>query len=92
MREDAGNTDSEFANIYHLMQILLVLHVASAHVERCFSLLKRVLRDWRLSLGTTTVEKIMRVCVDGPPVEEFDPQPAVTHWLNSGVHRRRTEH
>ena len=34
----------------------------------------------------------MRVCVDGPPVEEFDPQPAVTHWLNSGVHRRRTEH
>lgn len=83
-------TSNDFTNVLHLIQILLVLPVASAHVERCFSLLKRILGDWRLCLGTQTIEKLMHICLDGPPIEEFQAQVFVTHWLNSGVRSRRT--
>ena len=69
-----------------------MLPVGSAHVERCFSLLKQILGDWRLSLGTETISKLMNVCSDAPPPHEYDSQLAVTHWLISSARRHHTNH
>ena len=79
MFETEGNSTSEFANIMHILQILLVLPVGSAHVERCFSLLKRILGDWQLSLGTESISKLMRVCSDAP-------LPPSRVWFSTSSH------
>ena len=42
------------------------------------SLLKRILGDWRLPLGTETISKLMHVCSDAPPPHEYDSQLAIT--------------
>ncbi len=69
-----------YVNILHLVRIILVCPVATAQVERMFSFIKRILGDWRLSLHLDTVDTLLRIAVDGPPVEEFDP--------TSSIHKR----
>ena len=39
-----------------------------------------ILRDWRLSLNAYTMEYLLRISVEGVPVQEFDPLPGVTQW------------
>ena len=61
--------------------------VATAHVERQFSIIKRILGDWRLSLSLESIEALLRICADGPSTEDFDPAPAVAHWYSSRTAR-----
>lgn len=74
-----------FPNVLHLVHIILIMPVATAHVERQFSIIKRILGDWRLSLSLESIEALLRICADGPSTEDFDPAPAVAHWYSSTV-------
>ena len=51
-----------------------------AQVERMFSFIKRILGDWRLSLRLDTVDTLLRISVEGPSVEEFDPASSIPKW------------
>ena len=43
----------------------------------------------RSSLHVSTTEDLIRISMEGPELEEFNPTPAVVKWLNSGQGSRR---
>ncbi|XP_078700280.1 zinc finger protein 862-like [Branchiostoma floridae x Branchiostoma belcheri] len=79
----------DFQNILHLVQIMLVMPVSSAQCERGFSAQRRLKSDARASLSTKTVEDLIRITVEGPSLESFDPLTAIQKWLHSGQRPRR---
>ena len=55
----------------------MVFPISNAKVERGFSAMRRIKTDWRSSLGEDTLDSLMRISIDGPSLEHFDPKPAV---------------
>ena len=45
--------------------------------------MRRVKNDWRSSLGESTLDHLMRISIDGPPLEHFDPQPSVKRFFST---------
>ena len=76
-------------NILHLLEIIQVIPLATAKVERAFSLMGRVKSDWRSSLATNTLDDLMIISLEGPPEEVFDPQSSINTWYGSGKQSRR---
>ena len=68
---------------------MLVIPISSAQCERGFSAQKRIKSDVRSSLSVTTTEDLIRISMEGPEVEYFDPSPAVAAWLRNGQAARR---
>ena len=80
---------AEYLNFLHLVRILLVCPIASAQVERQFSAVKRILGDWRLSLGLKTIETLLQISMEGPEPEDFAPDSAVDRWWENSTRARR---
>ncbi|KAK0144423.1 Zinc finger protein 862 [Merluccius polli] len=78
----------EYKNILELVKIMLVLPISAAQCERGFSAQNRIKNSTRSSLAVSTTEDLMRISLEGPSVEEFDPTPAVDRWLTSKRARR----
>ncbi|CAM4696780.1 unnamed protein product [Leuciscus chuanchicus] len=68
---------SDLQNILHLVRIMLILPVSAAQCERGFSVQKRIKSDIRSSLHPKTVEDLIRISVEGPPLEAFDASASV---------------
>lgn len=78
-----------FANVGHLIEILLTLPISTAGVERGFSTMKRIKSDHRASLGIETLDTLMRISIDGPGYHGFDAQAAMLTWKTErGVARK----
>ena len=76
----------------HLVNIILVLPVSNAHVERGFSLMKRNLSEWRSRFVTSTIDDLMMVKENGPKsLSAFDVVPVVERWILSAQTSRRLE-
>jgi hypothetical protein len=58
-----------------LVEILFSIPISNAKVERLFSLMKRVKPDSRASLNESTLNNLIRICVEGPKFEDYDPTP-----------------
>ncbi|KAJ8365052.1 hypothetical protein SKAU_G00138830 [Synaphobranchus kaupii] len=80
---------SDFKNILHLVRIMLVLPVSSAQCERGFSIQKHIKSDIRSALNPNTVEDLIRISVEGPPLETFDASVSVKRWMEEGQRARR---
>ena len=63
----------KFPNLAQLVHILLVIPVSNAKVERGFSTMRRIKSDWRSSLGEETLDHLMRISIDSPPLTQFEP-------------------
>lgn len=61
------------------------MSVATAYMERQFSIIKRILGDWRVSLSLESVEALLRICANERYPEDFDRAPAVALWYSSTV-------
>ena len=70
-------TKEQVPNHATLVELLLVFPVSNATVERGFSAMKRIKSDWRNRLNEETLDNLMRISIDGPPLSRFDPQVAV---------------
>lgn len=55
-----------FPGIYKLVQLLSIIPVSTASVERGFSLMKNVCTPLRNRLGQVCLDNIMRICLEGP--------------------------
>ena len=69
-----------FGNILLLADALHCLPISEAELERSFSRMKIVMPAGRSSLGSGEVDRLtnlVRISLEGPPVEKFDPQPVV---------------
>jgi hypothetical protein len=80
-------TDSP--NLLLLIQLLLVLPVSSAEAERAFSCMNRIHDDERASLGQDTVDDLMMISLNGPPLKDFDFHTAVMTWYCKGDRREK---
>ena len=60
--------------------------VAVVQFERLFACIKKILRDWHLSLNLELVDALLRIAVDGPDTDSFEPSRAVHHWYST-AHR-----
>ena len=73
-----------FPNILMLVEIMLVLPLATACCECGLSTLKQIKSDWRSRLGTETLDHLMRISIDGPDLESYNAARALQHWWDKG--------
>ena len=66
----------------------MLLPMSTAVCERGFSAMRRIKSDSRCGLKTDTLNSLLKISIDGPSLAQFNPQPAVEHWLSSATHRR----
>ena len=57
--------------------------VATYQVERLFTCIKKILGDRHLSLNLELVDALLRIAVDGPDTDSFEPSRAVHHWYST---------
>lgn len=81
----------QFPNILMLVEIILILPLATPTVERGFSAMKRVKNDWRSCLETDILNMLLRITINGCSFDVFDPQRAIQHWWTSGQRARRPD-
>ena len=81
----------QFPNILMLVEIILILPLATATVERGFSAMKRVKNDWRSCLDKDILNMLLRITVNGCSFDVYDPQRAIQHWWISGQRTRRPD-
>lgn len=81
----------QFPNILMLEEIILILPLATATVERGFSAMKRVKNDWRSCLDKDILNMLLRITVNGCSFVVYDPQRAIQHWWISGQRARRPD-
>lgn len=63
-----------------LIRLLFTIPVSNAAMERMFSNLGRVKTAKRSSISQGTLENILRIQAEGPPLESYDPSTAVHDW------------
>ena len=72
-----------------MIDLCLTLPSSSAQAERGFSAMKRTKTDLRPRMLTKTLNTCMAVNLLTPEVKQYDPQPAIIHWLNAAKAPRR---
>ena len=70
----------QFPNILMLVDIILIVPLATATVKRGFSAMKRVKNDSRSCLETGILNMLLRITIKGCLFHVFDPQRAFQHW------------
>ncbi|KAJ7354948.1 hypothetical protein OS493_029057 [Desmophyllum pertusum] len=70
-----------FKNVLHLVEIMLVQPISAAQCGRAISAQNRVKSSLCIALGSSTLEELIRITAEGPPVPEFNPAPVVDKWL-----------
>ena len=72
-----------FENIGHIIEMIMVLPLSTAVVERGFSAMSRIKSDWRANLHTATLRKLMLIAMEGVAASEFKADGAVRRWWRS---------
>ena len=74
------NTKSKFPGLATLMELYLIMPISTACCERGFSCMKRIKNDWRASLKTPSLTRLMYLSLEGPHPDVFDARAAVHRW------------
>ena len=69
-----------FPNVNKIIRCLLITVVDTSCCERGFSLMNRIHTGGRNRLSLKTLEHLMRISLNGPSVEHFDPHPVLLDW------------
>ena len=64
-----------------LLAIILTLPVSTAGCERGFSDMKITQTEIRNGMKKQTLASLMRICIEGPPISDFDFVKAARRWL-----------
>lgn len=78
---------ANWQNILLLVRLLFSLPVSNAATERFFSALKRVKSSKRASLSQPTLQGILRITTEGPPLKKYDATSAVLAWHEDKLRR-----
>ena len=68
---------NKWTNILALVELTFCIPLSNGHVERCFSQLKITKTNRRVSLGEEQLDQILRIRIDGPPLQQWDATNAV---------------
>ncbi|XP_077378594.1 uncharacterized protein LOC144019423 isoform X2 [Festucalex cinctus] len=69
--------DASFPRLKLLIQCLRVIPLSNAIVEKCFLTVTKTNTNWRASLGELSLEALVRIKNEGPPLAKFDNTEAV---------------
>ncbi|KAJ8365057.1 hypothetical protein SKAU_G00138880 [Synaphobranchus kaupii] len=78
---------SSFPNLLLIVELILVLPLSTASVERGFSAMKRTKTYWRSNLSVHTVTRLLFISLEGPDMEHFNAMPVVKRWLKKADRR-----
>ena len=63
-----------------LNELLFCLPLCNGHLGRIFSHMKFIKNNRQTNLSKNRLDQLMRINVDGRPVEEWDPSGALESW------------
>ena len=78
---------TQWSNILCVIELLFCLPMANGHLKRVFSQLKLVKNTRRTSIREDTLDQVLRINVDGPPVSEWNAAGALDLWLREKTRR-----
>ena len=79
----------KFPDILKVVEIILLLPMNTAACEHGFSKMNIIKSDYRTQLQSVS---LMYLSIDGPSVQEFDPQPAIDYWASKSLCVRRPDY
>ena len=83
----------DYQNVIHFVGILLALPISAAQCERAVCEQNRIKSNLHVNLGSSTLEDLIQVSAEGPPVSEYDPMPTIDKWFTrnreAGERQRR---
>ncbi|KAL9976913.1 hypothetical protein ACROYT_G014255 [Oculina patagonica] len=88
-REKALQMYALLSNVLMLVEITLILPLSTAFCEQGFSVMGKIKSDWKSCLSVEVLDCLMRIRIEGTSVAEFNPQPGVQFWWDSGTRMRR---
>ena len=71
-----------------LIELLFCIFMSNGKVERVFSALKLIKSDRRSSLSEDTLDHLVRITVDGPPLAQWDASDVEHLWWRSKQRRQ----
>ena len=81
---------SGWKNVLVLVELLYCFPVANGTLERVFSQLKQIKDDFRCSLNESTLDELLRIAVDAPPLSNWHAEGALDLWYKEKA--RRIDH
>jgi len=85
-----GDDQLGFPCMCKLIRLLLLTVVDTSCCERGFSLMNRIQTGPRNQLKLDSLDCLMRVSMNGPEIEDFDPAPILKAW-QAQRNRRKTK-
>ena len=78
---------SQWSNVLAVIELLFCLPMANGRLERVFSQLKLIKTNRRTNLGEDSLDYLVRVNVEGPPLSEWDASRAFELWQHANIRR-----
>ena len=73
-----------------MVELLYCFPVANETLERVFLQLKQIKDDFWCSLNETTLDELLRIAVEAPPLSKWDAEGTLNLWYKAKT--RRIEH
>ncbi|XP_027132692.1 zinc finger protein 862-like [Larimichthys crocea] len=77
----ADDRRKTFCNLLLIVELILVMPLSTASVERGFSAMKRIKTDWRSNLSVNTLTQLLFISLEGLDLEDFNSMSVVDRWL-----------
>lgn len=84
--------DEEIRNILILVKLMATVSPSTAACERGFSAMNREKNSLRTSLSDARLQDILRICINGVSLDEFDSESALDQWLSTAKKRHLQGH
>lgn len=78
---------TQWKDILIMVELIFTIPVSNAKLERMFSKMKHVKTLNRSALKEKKLEAILRILEEGPPLQTYDPTPAIQLWMNAKYRR-----
>ncbi|XP_029463373.1 death domain-containing protein CRADD isoform X1 [Rhinatrema bivittatum] len=75
-------SSNKYPNLIHVVKIMMCLPTSTSSLEPFFAAMQRVKSDWRNRLGSRVLEHLLRIKFEGPDVEYFDPEEALSRFFS----------
>ena len=85
--QDNAHNKGDFASVYRLMSLCLVVMVGNAEAERAFSVQNRVKSTLRANLKIQQLDRLIRIRYANIDLEVFPFARAAEHWLGGRFRR-----
>ena len=77
----------QWSNVLAVIELLFCLPLSNGHLERVFSQLKLIKVNRRTSLGEDTLDQLIRINGEGPPLSKWDASGALELWFKEKTRR-----